>query len=312
MRYGSFIAAALLLFSVSGSQAQTSVLLPCEGANCNANNANTTSVPNLGLAPSDAQTPTNQATPQLESNKEVIAPKPVTSDAPQTPQDLPKPPVLNSITPGGAASTNYQTEEERLQSLARQYNIPLESLKPTFSDPEARKYYEQKERRKIREPIIVNDADALSNPASVEEITSKFPNKITVSVSSSYMWGNGDIKTVQDALGYGPKEISLNCQFMVKTKLSTDKGAYGAKVFSGQQGVIKYEGTYSNLAYVGYAVCKRPTQALPKKGSVIFKMGNMYALQLKSFIACNAPAQKSFSFVTLRYLGDNKGECGYQ
>lgn len=211
-----------------------------------------------------------------------------------------------SFTPGGtvAAPKALTIRDKKAASMmakgdiagAIQHSKPVSRKLPFMKKP----------------PTIITSKDL----PFYDNVTLK--NRMNVSVPKEFSWGQKDVQTVGDILGYTEQTIPQNCQIRLDTSVLTDDGKnlYNATIFSGNAQKIGYNGTIKTVKARPYAVCNKPEGTLPDSGRILFAYGEKYAVMLQeatcpvSAVNTQSGARPPSSLV-MQYVGDSKVTCTF-
>jgi hypothetical protein len=281
MRYLTYVA-SIIVFSVVTAAHASSVLVPsCDGENCSSN---------LGLMPpsatKDKPAPSNADKPSSTDKPadEAKAPTQEGTILPSTPSAKPSAPKPKNvaITPGGALAKD---------------KAPPPNKNPGKTIAEYQKSF-------ARPPTILSDHDdtLISSKVSREK-------NLPIALDAAYMWGSNDVRRINEALGYEPKQIPEHCQLRIDTRITSDKGLFSGIVYAGQNSNASYNGAPKSIMFRPRAVCDAPGQ-LPQTGGILSRVGNKLSVQLGSGFNC-APSEAPPSAITIKYKGDSSVECKY-
>lgn len=278
---------------------------------------------NLGLIPS----PAPQGKSETRENK---AAKPVATEIgkksapaatnngklPVTKPDaapLPAPaPKAVTISPGGALAEGAADSEEaiaRREVLTK--TMPL-GLPPTAAPPvdpdvaRLRAWAEAEEKKLYARPPTFFDDERHAPPQSYLD---SLPLALDVAVSDKYLWAIDDVRALSKALGYEARDIPAHCQLRLDANLTSDKGFYNTRLFSGESAKLKFDGTLQSIAVSPWAVCDKPRGELPQHPSLIGRVGtDKYSVNLSRSTQCDLP-QKAATTLEITYTGNGKVTC---
>lgn len=205
------------------------------------------------------------------------------------------------------------TEDERAKTEA------IEKLKTFGID--SSKFVEDKQLTRIRN-WAKNQAksEITSQPTFFDD---SFDNKdkvlpgiddqaLFISYDKGYVWGNEDLETISDVLGYPTNAVSRKCYVRIETALKADKKGYVRQILPGNKSSIKYEDSFKYLTLTAWAVCNIPPSGkLPNSSSIIGKVGKTkYSVNLGLSNDCLPPTNNE-KFLSIGYTGNKTFTCSY-
>ena len=313
-----YVLLAGLIFGAVGGHAA-----PSQAAKANEGLGTDTgaSATNLGLSPSPAPQGKNE-TQEDKAAKPVATEtgkKPVPSATnngkpPAAKSDAAPPPAPKAVTisPGGTLAEGAADSEEaiaRREVLMK--TMPL-GLPPTAAPPvdpdvaRVRAWAEAEEKKLYARPPTLFDDDRRIPPQSYLD---SLPLALDVAVSDKYVWAIDDVRALSKALGYEARDIPAHCQLRLDANLTSDKGFYNTRLFSGESAKLKFDGTLQSIAVAPWAVCDIPKGALPQRSGLIGRVGtDKYSVNLSRSTKCDLP-QKAATALEITYTGNGKVTC---
>jgi len=218
-----------------------------------------------------------------------------------------------SITPGGTLGKAPLSKKDIMAAKLLEMGIAVNENAPVSPAVQKARDYAAKAREKhARTPIYANNYEIGGVSAT------DYSKPFLIGVLPDYMWGEGDVTAIHEALGYEREDIPKKCQVRLKVQMSSDDNysAYNLYMFTGEQKTGSYNGVLGTLSTNALAVCYPPLKEA-NTGVVVLKHGDKQAIQLGQG-SCTVPVRKSKDGVYeptsagVRYTGDGKIACGFR
>jgi len=214
------------------------------------------------------------------------------------------PPSKVDITPGGVIEKQYTADQIATAKLLSKGIVPSKMIS-TRKEDQAKRLQAAYMKKFDRPPSILDDTEV----ANFDDPMANF--KIDVKIDGRYLWGKKDLALLKKAFDYEPQVVPTVCQLRADAKLHSDAdNAYGARIFSGKQATLKYDGVLKSVNFTFHAVCI-PPKALPPHGSIIMKTGDKLSVMLSNAGKCEVPPKTKPAALAIQYIGNGTTGCAY-
>ena len=205
----------------------------------------------------------------------------------------------------GANDSEEEIVRREILEKTKDLGFELTTIPPAPDVAAVRAWAEAKDKKLYnRKPMGFSDYQR--NPP--KDFLASLPLVIDVSVSEEYVWDIEDVRALSKALGYEAKNIPGHCQLRLNALFTSDKGSYTARLFSGGNTSLRFDGTLQKIGVSPWAVCDRPEGVLPQQPNLIGWVGkDKYSVSLSDPAECALP--KGENTLKISYTGNGKVTC---
>ncbi|MDX9689302.1 MAG: hypothetical protein EOM37_04055 [Proteobacteria bacterium] len=216
-----------------------------------------------------------------------------------------------NTTPFPIKPTGRVKKEEELtknEKIERRMRFDYNRNPQTPTEAYAAQMYAKEMAAGEKEPLFLNEY-AFKNPTEAD-----LTDQITVQVTPDYIWGERELRMIENSLGYTPEQVAKYCQVRMDTtvKGSGTGSTFRGRVMAGDRGSFKYNSPLTTVELKSRAVCY-PPESYPKKGGVITRTGDKVSVILGGQMTCvPQQEQRATRILTVKYLGEGKMQCAFK